>query len=291
MSGSFNSVLVTVLLWLVVRFVRLLPECCVFQFGRTIGSIAFVLAHKHRRLAFRNLRLAYGDEKSPSEMRRTVLRTFMNMGLNVVDFCRVPWLHGKGFRNCVRVEGYENLAEALKKGKGAVLLTAHLGSWELMAAAGAPLGLSLFAIVSSTGDPLVDRFMKRMRESRGYRTLPKHRAVYSVVSRLKQNAVVGILADVSPRHDGVLVRFFGKVVGATKGPAVFALRSDAPVIPTFIVRLAQPARHKIIFEKPVELVKTGDRETDIAESTQRFHAIIERYVRRYPDQWLWMQKR
>jgi KDO2-lipid IV(A) lauroyltransferase len=291
MSGRPVSILAVWLLRVGIRAVRMLPYragCTLAQAG---GFACFFVARKQRRLALANLRLAYGDEKSFSEMNRIAMRSFINMGLNVVDFCQARWLAGRDLHRFVQVEGLEHVEGALSEGKGVILLTAHLGSWELMAAAGAAVGIPLTAIVSSTGDPLIDQFMKTTRELCGYEVLPKRKIRYGVISRLKRNAAVGILADQSPRRDGILVDFFGQQAGATRGPAVFALRSGASVIPGFGIRLGDCTKHKLVFEKPLDLVHTGDMETDILRNTELFQQVIERYVRRYPDQWLWMQKR
>ena len=274
-----------------VRVIRILPHRAAYKVGQALGLLYFALARKHRRLALSNLNLAYGDEKSLAEKKRIAVKSFMNMGLNMMDFCRVPSLLRNGLPDSIQIEGFGYLEEALSRGKGAILLTAHLGSWELLAAVGAVLGVPLAAIVASTRDPLIDRFLTSMRESYGYETLPKRRAGFGVMSRLKRNVAVGILADESPRRDGVLVEFFGQKAGATKGPAAFALRSGSPVVPAFLVRQANPNEHKLILEKPLELVRTGDVEADVARNTELFQAVIERYVRQYPGQWLWMQKR
>jgi len=274
-----------------VWVIRILPCRAAYRLGQAMGLLYFAFARSHRRLALSNLRLAYGDEKSLSERKRIALGSFVNMGLNMVDFCRVPSLFKKGFPKSIEVEGVENIEKALSQGKGAILLTGHLGSWELMAAAAAFKGVPLAAIVASTRDPLIDRFMKEMRESYGYETLLKRKAGADVMSALRRNVAVGILADESPRSDGVLVEFFGQEAGATRGVAVFALRSGAPVIPSFMIRLANPAEHKLIIEEPLELVRTGDTRIDVLRNTELFQSVIERYVRQRPKQWLWMQKR
>jgi KDO2-lipid IV(A) lauroyltransferase len=242
-------------------------------------------------LALNNLRLAYGDEKTASERRSIAMKSFMNMGHNLMDFFRMRLLLEKDPRSLVEIEGLEHMEKAVAEGRGAVLLTAHLGSWELMATAAACLGFRLTALVSSIGDPTVDEFMKTVRESCGYETLPKSDASQGVTARLKQNILVGILSDLSPRSDAVPVKFFGRTAGATRGPAVFALRAGAPVIPAFSIRLEDRTRHKLIIEEPLKLIRTGDISEDVARNTQLFQSVIERYVRRYPEQWLWMQKR
>ena len=285
------SVLAIGVLRAAIWAIRILPHRAAHKLGQAMGLLYFAFARNHRRLALSNLGLAYGDEKSLSERKRIVLESFMNMGLNMVDFCRVPSLFRNGFPNSIKVEGLDNIERALSQGKGAILLTGHLGSWELMAAAAAYLGVPFAAIVASTRDPLIDRFMKDLRESYGYETLMKRKTGSDVMSRLRRNVAVGILADESPRRDGVLVEFFGQEAGATRGPAVFALRSGAPVIPAFAIRLANPAEHKMIVEEPLELIRTGDTKADVIRNTELFQAVIERYVRQYPEQWLWMQKR
>ena len=285
------SVLAVGLLRTAIWIIRALPSRPAHKLGQAMGLLYFAFARGHRRLALSNLGLAYGDEKSLSERKRIAVGSFMNMGLNMVDFFRVPTLFKNGFPDSIQVEGLENIEEALSQGKGAILLTGHVGSWELMAASAAFLGVPLAAIVASTRDPLFDRFMKDMRESYGYETLLKRRAGSDVMSRLRDNVAVGVLADESPRRDGVVVEFFGQEAGATRGVAVFALRSGAPVIPAFIIRLDKPAGHKLIVEKPLELIRTGDVTTDVVRNTELFQSVIERYVRQCPDQWLWMHRR
>ena len=291
MSVRFFSRLVSLLLRVTARAIRILPGFAAHRLGQAMGLLGFAIGRKHRRLALHNLRLAYGEEKTEAERRTIALKSFMNMGQNFIDFCRMQSLLRKDPRSFIEMEGFDNIEKALAQGKGAILLTGHLGSWELMAAAYAHLGLPVTAIVSSIGDPAVDQFMNTMRESCGYETLPKRDATQGVASRLRQNILVGILADQSPRNDGVPVEFFGRTAGATRGPAVFALRSGSPVIPAFAIRLEDPTKHKFIVEKPLELIRTGDISEDIARNTQLFQSVIERYVRRYPEQWLWMQKR
>ena len=291
MARSPLSVLAVGLLRAAIWLIRLLPNRAAHKLGQAMGLLYFAFARGHRRLALSNLDLAYGYEKSFSERKRIALGSFMNMGLNLVDFCRVPSLLRNGFPNSIQVEGLDNIENALSEGRGAILLTGHLGSWELMAAAAAFKGVPLAAIVASTRDPLVDRFMKEMRESYGYETLLKRKAGSDVMSALRRNVAVGILADESPRSDGVLVDFFGQEAGATRGVAVFALRSGAPVIPAFIIRLEKPAGHKLIIEKPLELIRTGDVNTDVIRNTELFQSVIERYVRQFPEQWLWMHRR
>jgi len=237
------------------------------------------------------LRLAYGDEKTASERRAIALKAFINMGHNLVDFFRMRLLAKEDLSGFVEIDGLDHIERALAEGRGAILLTAHLGSWELLAAVGACLGFRLTALVSSIGDPTVDEFMRTTRESCGYETLPKREASQVVTSRLKQNVLVGILSDLSPRSDAVPVEFFGRLAGATRGPAVFALRAGAPVIPGFTVRVGNGRKHKFIIEEPLTLIRTGDISEDVARNTQLFQSVIERYVRRYPEQWLWMQKR
>lgn len=285
------SVLAIGLLRATIWLIRLLPHGAAYKLGQAMGLLYFAFARNHRRLALANLGIAYGDEKSLAEKKRIVLGSFMNMGLNMMDFCRIPSLFRKGFPNSIKVEGIDSIERALSEGRGAILLTGHVGSWELMAAAAAYLGVPLAAIVASTRDPLIDRFMKDLRESYGYETLMKRKEGSDVMSRLRRNVAVGILADESPRSDGVLIEFFGQDAGATRGPAVFALRSGAPVIPAFIIRVAKPAGHRLIIERPLELIRTGDTRTDVVRNTELFQGVIERYVREYPEQWLWMQKR
>ena len=184
------------------------------------------------------------------------------------------------------------VSQALKKGRGVFMLTGHFGNWELMSAAFALRFNVKGAVVVRPADfAPADRLLKNLRSRFGAEIIPKKRAMKKLLAAKKENKVIGILLDQNVDwYEGVFVPFLGKPACTNKGLALVALRTGSPVIPSFSVR--QPdGRHRVVFGDEVPLLRTGDKIKDTEENTALFTQIIEKYVRRYPDQWFWFHKR
>jgi KDO2-lipid IV(A) lauroyltransferase len=271
-------------------FFRMLPLSWALGAGQGLGDLFYLLDAKHRRITLDNLRRSLGGERPEEELRRIARRTYRNVGASVAEFMKLSSLSPDRVGRWVRIEGMENYLAARAEGKGVLFLAAHFGNWELMSVALSMRGYRLFAVARPLDNPLLDRLINQKREQWGNRVLSKFGVAREVTQLLKKGESVGFLIDqnVSGRG-GVFVPFFGRPASTNKGLALIALRTGAPVIPAYIVRDGEG--HRFIFEKEIELVRTGDIEADVLENTARFTRIIESYVRRYPDQWLWMHRR
>jgi KDO2-lipid IV(A) lauroyltransferase len=284
------------LIYFVIRgfgfFINLFPDGIALWIGRQLGRLAYFLDFEHRRVAIKNLELAFEEEKNRDEIRGIAFRTFENLGMNFVEFLRFPRVKHEKFLETVEMEGRSNLEEALKRGKGIIFLLGHIGNWELLGCMSRVFEGNLMAIARPVKkNKRLDRFIEDMRRSSGLEILSSKRVARQVVSALRENKMVGILIDQrEKRSQGVEVEFFGKKASTTPASAFFALKTGATVVPVYTIRL-EGRRHRFVAEPPVELIKTGDKAEDIRINTQRHTEVLESIVRRYPDQWFWVHRR
>ncbi len=266
-----------------------LPLAITALLGRVLGCLVYRLDRKHRNIAKENLRRAFGD-KSEKDIERITKKVFQNLATTFLEFMRIPWLTAKGLDGCVKCDGMENLQGALKKGKGVILFTAHLGNWELMAAYYGLKGFPIDVVARELDSPALEAFVKWTRERSGNRIVSKSRAMRKLLRTLASNGIAGILLDQNVAlAEGVFVDFFGAPACTNKGPALVAAVSGAAAVPTFILREGE--KHRIIIDKEVELINTGNREGDAVENTARMTKVIEDVVRRHPEQWFWLHRR
>lgn len=267
-----------------------MPVAVLAFLGRFFGSLAYKLDKKHRGIALSNIKRAYGPSLSDKEAERTARKVFENLGMTAFEFMRLPWLKRKDLDGYVEWDGRENLDKALEKGRGAMLITAHFGNWELMAASYALCGYPIDVVVRPIDNPVLEQFVKWARSQSGNTMVAKNRSMRRLLTTLKTNGIAGILVDQNVALvEGVFVDFFGTLACTNRGPAILALASGAAVLPTFIVR--EGARHRIIVGKEVQLSVTGDKERDAFENTARMTKTAEDMIRKYPDQWFWVHRR
>jgi len=227
------------------------------------------------------------------DQRRAILKgVFINLGRLLGEFSQFPRITSNNIRELVEYDGFENYQRASERGRGVLMLTGHVGAWELCAFAQGVYGHPLSFLVRPLDNPLLDRMISGYRELSGNRTINKNKAVKPVLEVLKRGDDVGLLIDVNTLADqGVFCDFFGVPACSTTGLAVFALRADAPVVPGFLIWDERARKHRLRFEPEIPLIRTGDFKEEVKLNTARFTRVIEEYARRYPDQWLWVHKR
>ncbi len=258
--------------------------------GAHIGRLGFYLDKKHRQIVLNNLKTAFGQEKTPDEMNLIAKNVFENLGINFMEFCRLPWLKEQRLSGYVECEGFENLERAHNKGKGVIFLTGHFGNWELMAAFYSLMGYPVDIVVRDLDSPAVDEFVRWVRTRHGNRIVSKKRSMRELLKTLSKGGIAGILLDQNVTwSEGMFVYFFNKLACTNKGPALLAIASNAAVVPTFIVRDGK--RHRIIIGKEITIKNSGNRADAQLENTAIFTKVIEDFVRKYPEQWFWVHQR
>ncbi|MEW6335108.1 MAG: lysophospholipid acyltransferase family protein [Thermodesulfobacteriota bacterium] len=248
------------------------------------------ISPRQRLIAAYNLRRAFPDWNA-DEILRNVRGVYRNLGLVAAEFFDIPGLNASNIAGLIDTEGLEHCRQALSKGRGVLLFGAHFGNWELAAAAVSLLVKKAVVIYRPLDSALLDYLILRVRSASGNVPLPKDRAMRPMLRSLQRNEILGILIDQNAAcHEGVFVDFFGHPACTTDGLALLALHTEAPVIPAYMARLPD-GRYRLVVGPEVEIIRTGDREADVAANTQRVTKIIEETVRRYPDQWLWVHQR
>ena len=271
----------------------LLPRRAAIGLGAAIGDLLYVCLRPQRRIALLNLHLAFPD-RSEAERRAILRRSCRNLGRVGAECCHLASLTPESLRDYVDIEDPERWHAALAAAaeRGAVILTGHLGNFELLAYAHGLLGHPITLVHKSMRNPLVDGAIIALRAHVGTVSLAKKSAAKAALRALHAHQIVAIPADQNQtRRYGVFVDFFGVPAATTPGPARLAMLSRSPILPVFLVRDGESARHRIVVLPEIELVRTTDREADIVVNTQRCTATVEEMLRRYPDQWIWFHRR
>jgi KDO2-lipid IV(A) lauroyltransferase len=277
--------------WLLAAFLRVLPRGLARALGIAAGLAAYLLYSRLRRVGMRNLDLAF-PAKSLSEKNRILRGVYINLGRMLAEFALFPRYTRDNVGRVAVYEGFQNFAEAQARGKGVIFLTAHFGGWEVSSFAHSLYGHPMDIVMRPLDNPYVDALVDRYRTLHGNRTFPKQDFARGLLSALKQGETVGILMDTNMTPpQGAFVDFFGVPACTATGIARVALHTDAAVLPAFGIWDKNLGKYKVSFEPALKLVRTGDADADAIANTAMFTKVIERYVARYPDQWLWLHRR
>ena len=276
--------------WLLLKTMGAMPRALARFAGAHAAAFLLWLRPGLRRAAMENLRLAY-PEWSKKQRRAAIRGMVRQLGWMGAEFAHFPSYTKKNIERIVLLDGFENFASAQSRGKGVLFLTGHMSAWELAPFAQALFGYPLHFLVRAIDNPRVDALVTRYRCLSGNSPIEKNQSARAVLKVLAAGGTVGILADHNTLlAEGVFVDFFGIPACTTAGLARFALHTGAAVVPGFLHWDAALRKYRLCFEPAVELVRTGDDATDIRENTQRFTHVVENYVRRNPDQWLWLHR-
>jgi KDO2-lipid IV(A) lauroyltransferase len=277
--------------WLFVHVLRILPRGMARVAGAGIGALAFRLLGRLRLVGLRNLELAF-PEKSVAERERLLHVEYRNLGYLLAEFCQMPGYSADRASRFIRYEGLENYLRARDRGKGVLVLTGHLGAWELSSFYHSLMGMPMGMVIRRLDNPLVDAFVNRVRCLHGNRVIHKDDFARGLIASMRAGETVGILMDTNMTPpQGVFVPFFGVQACTASGMARIALKTGAAVVPGFLLWEEGEQKYVLRFGEEVAVTSTGDAEADALANTARFTAVIEGYIRQYPEQWLWMHRR
>ncbi|MFC1658350.1 lysophospholipid acyltransferase family protein [Candidatus Omnitrophota bacterium] len=265
-----------------------LPLKWAYRVAILFSDLHYLFAGKDRANVAANLRVIF-PEKRLSEIRAIRLAMTRNFAKYLVDFFRFPLLEKETVKNFIDFENLNYLDGALAKGKGGIILSAHISNWELAGAGVGLLGYPLLAVALPHRHKAVDDFFNRQRQEKGMSVIPLGRAARQCFRLLRENKLIALVGDRVFNSNGILIDFFGLPTRIPAGPAAFSLKADSPIIPAFMRRNADD-RFTLVFEKPVEFEPSGDKDKDIRDLTYKCSKIIEQYIRRYPEQWFMFRK-
>ena len=274
-----------------VRFVGVLPRPLARGAGLLIAGVVYHFHPRLRRVGLRNLELAF--PKKPLAERRKILRgVYRSLGRLLAEFCLFPHYTRENVTVVATYQGFENFEAAEKRGKGVLFLTGHFGGWEIGSFFHSLQGHPMRIVVRPIDNPYVDELVTRYRTLHGNSLIGKQGFARALLAAMQDNETVGILMDTNMTPpQGVFVNFFGIPACTAVGIARVALHTDAAVVPAFTIWDPVLRKYRVEFSPAVELVRTGDNETDAVANTALFNRIFEEYVRKYPDQWLWVHRR
>jgi KDO2-lipid IV(A) lauroyltransferase len=272
-----------------ILVILLIPLEMVFVISNWLGWIVFSVFRVRRKVVLKNLRTAF-PEKSTKSLKQIGLRTYQNFAKMVFEYSRFPLLKKETVLADWEVEGIEHVDGALERGNGAVLVAGHFGNWEYMGACLAQMGYPIAFLVGEQHNKLIDDMMNQNRELMGIRIIHMGIAVRGVMKTLRDNRIVALLSDQDAGRQGVFVQFFGKPSSTHQGPAIFALKTGAPIIFASAIRLPR-GKHKMVFELLRFDYLDGITDKNIYEMTQAYTTLLENKIREYPDHWFWMHRR
>ncbi len=275
---------------MVMAAARLLPRRVLRGLGSAAGRLGSVLDRHHSRIAIENLTSVYGPSLSETDARRVATACWRHFGRILFEALTFPRLSPASIGRVVRYEGLEHVRAAYGRGKGVLLFSGHYGNWELAALMQGHLGLRLALVARPLDNPYLERMLARLRSRSGNVIIHKRNAIREMLRAIRSGIGVAIVIDQDARDQGVFVPFLGRPASTTPTLALLALRTGAAVVPVCSTPEADGA-WKIVYGPEVSVRDTGDHDADVLRVTAECTAVVESWVRRRPELWLWMHQR
>jgi KDO2-lipid IV(A) lauroyltransferase len=283
------------------RLLRLFPVGAVASLGAAAGDLYGLLARRRRRIAIENLTAAMGPDVPPERIHALARASFRHFGRAAFEMITMDRYSEADARDAasaepggggrLRFEGLAHVQEVYARGRGVLFFTGHYGNWEVSALLHGYLGLPLAVIARPLDNPLLETFLRTLREASGNRVISKRSAVRQTLRAISEGMGVAIVIDQNVRSGArVFVDFFGRLASTTPTLALLALKTGAPLIPVFSIP-GPDGSYRIVFGRELTVTTTGDRDADVLALTQTCTRIIEEQVRARPDCWLWMHER
>jgi KDO2-lipid IV(A) lauroyltransferase len=268
-----------------------LPRPLARAAGIGLAWLVYIFHSRLRQVGMRNLALAF-PEKNDAERSRILRAEFASLGRQLAEVCHFPDYTLENLSDVLVFEDFENFERARARGKGVLLFAGHFGGWELSSFAISMRGHWMHVVMRGMDNEYIHRLILRYRTMHGNKGVDKDDFVRGLLSAMRAGEVVGMLIDTNMTPpQGIFVDFFGIPACTASGLARIALKTDAAVVPTFTIWDEELKKYRLRFDPAIELVHSDDLEADIKDNTQRFTSVIEDYVRKYPEQWLWVHRR
>lgn len=257
--------------------------------ARFLALLFFYIIPVRKKVAFNNISNAF-PEFTPNQINKTAFESYLSFAITIAEMACFPSMKKEDFFDIIDYSGIEIITEAYAENRGLLLLTAHFGNWEIGAAGvGVKLGIPLHVIVKEQRNGMVTTWINKTRETFGNKVIPLGLSIKNVYQALSRKNIIGVVGDQRGPRDGIKVKFFNHDTCTYPGTAAMALKTNAPVITTLLIR--QPDySYKLQVERIDLCGLTGTQEEKIGQINQKYFAILENAIRKNPGQWLWMHK-
>jgi KDO2-lipid IV(A) lauroyltransferase len=271
--------------------VRLLPRRPALTLGRVLGALAYYVVPRQRKRTLANLRSVFAGEKSECEIKSLARKVFENLAMTSVDVILFTRLNQNTLREWLNYDDeFARVNRLLDEGKGILMITGHVGNWELVAAAFGVMGYHGAVVGRRIYYEKYDSVIVNLREQVRVRTVYRDDSPKEILSVLRANQILGILADQDVDSvEGIFVEFFGRPAYTPTAPVKIALAAETPIVPVFVIR--EGWQYRLVLEEPIRPRVTGLKEEAIREYTQKWSVVVERHIREHPEQWVWMHDR
>ena len=281
--------------YLAVRFVvcvlQALPVAVAFRFAELLAAVGYRVDKRHREVARENLQFAF-PANPPAETDRLVRGCYLHFARLVVEIVLLPRkLRVSNWRNYATIVNGGPAMGALLDARPALMVLGHFGNWELAGYALGAFGFRSYAIARVLDNPHLERFLKTFRQGTGQTVIAKKDDFARLEGVLRGGGKVSTLADQDAGPRGVFVEFFGRPASAHKAVALMALEFDALLVVIGVPRLGAAFRYEITLEEVIDPRDYAHRPDAVKAITQRYHAALERLIRRHPEQYFWLHRR
>lgn len=271
-------------------FFCFLPDKLAIWIGICLGNAVYILYPNRLNVAYSNLLMAFKGSKSPRYLKSICRKAYINLVLIIIEILRIPNINEKYKQKYINIKGIENVKKSLDEGKGVIFLTAHFGNWELSAIFAAMEKLPIKVLAREQKPVRVNNMLNSYRRSQGAEVIGKGFQIRQVIKTLRKNQCIGILADQDAGKTGNFVDFFGKPASTPAGPFIFSYNAKAAIFPAFMIR-KEGLRHSIEMKNPLIIDRTKGKKKFILDGITQYSKILQKYIRKYPEQWLWFHKR
>jgi KDO2-lipid IV(A) lauroyltransferase len=274
-----------------LRWLNRVQRSIAIKFLQNLSLSGFYLVRSESQKTIKHLTMVYGKEKDEQEIYQMAKAVFLNLGRNMADAFRIPCYNSQNIDQYVRAKGLDKLDRALQKGKGVLALTGHVGNWELMAGYIAMKGYTLNVVGAPIYDPRLDDLVVNNRLQSGMKYIARGSATREIIRALRRNEIVGLLIDQDTKHvDGVFVNFLGEKAYTPVGPVILAMKTQAAIVP-MAIHIQNDNTHLVEIDEELDLIFTEDEQYNRIHNTQICSDAIEKFIRKYPTQWVWMHQR
>lgn len=263
-----------------------LPIRFVLWMGRFFGTVAYHVNVNRKVIGYANLRAAFCKEKTPRELKKLIKGVYQNLVETVFEIIALYKVNEKYIDKYVDIGNPENMLKIVNHPKGIIFLTAHFGNWELAGMTSSMKGFPLVVLAREQRMKRMNELINRLRESKGVKVVRKGLTTKNIVKALHQGEVIGMVGDQDGGKDGILTEFFERLVSTASGSARIAQKTGAYILPAFMARVKGPY-HRLIIEEPIKI----EKDENIEPYLVKYNTFLEKYVRAYPEQWLWLHKR